>query len=134
MARIHVLASILVTALLADCGGGDGGNLVGPGRPSNSISIVSGAETKGTAAFNPNPLTVPLNGVVRWYNDDVAAAGGQYGGSNGTIHTITADDNNSFTSQNIIPRGTFEHTFAAAGTYPYHCSIHPTMKGTITVP
>jgi len=71
--------------------------------------------------------------VVRWYNDDNAAAGG-YGGSNGTIHTITADDNNSFLSRNIVPGSTFEHTFATAGTYAYHCSIHPAMKGTITVP
>jgi plastocyanin len=101
--------------------------------PPNSVSIVAGAETKGTGAFVPNPLTVSVNGVVRWYNDDDAAAGGPYGGGSGTRHTITADDN-SFLSGNIIPGGTFEHTFAAAGTYPYHCSIHPTMKGTITVP
>ncbi|HTZ41834.1 MAG TPA: plastocyanin/azurin family copper-binding protein [Candidatus Omnitrophota bacterium] len=29
--------------------------------------------------------------------------------------------------------GTYSHTFAAAGTYSYHCSIHPSMKGTIIV-
>ena len=133
MSRVHVLVSILATALLAGCGGGDGAGLVQPGsRPPNSISIVSRAETKGTGAFVPNPLTVPLEGVVRWYNDDNAAAGGQYGGSNGTIHSIVADDI-SFVSGNITPGRTFEHTFATAGTYPYHCSIHPTMKGTITV-
>ena len=40
-----------------------------------------------------------------------------YGGSNGTIHTITADDL-SFTSGNLTPGRTFEHTFATAGTYP----------------
>ena len=28
---------------------------------------------------------------------------------------------------------TFSHTFAAAGSVPYHCSIHPFMKGTVTV-
>jgi len=133
MPRVHALFSILVTALVAACGGGDGSGLVQPGnRPPNSISIVPRAETKGTAAFAPNPLTVPLDGVVRWYNDDDAAAGGQYGGSNGTIHTVTAEDN-SFLSGNMIPGSTFEQTFATAGTYPYHCSIHPTMRGTITV-
>lgn len=134
MLRVHPLTSMLATALLAACGGGDTADLVQPGsRPPNSISIVAGAETKGGAAFVPNPLTVSLNGVVRWYNDDDLAAGGQYGGSNGTIHTITADDN-SFISGNITPGRTFEHPFATAGTYPYHCSIHPTMRGTITVP
>jgi plastocyanin len=134
MPRISVLPSIFATLLLAGCGGGEDSGLMQPGnRPPNSISIVSRAETKGTLAFSPNPLTVPLNGVVRWYNDDIAAAGGQYGGSNGTIHSLLADDIVSFSSGNITPRGTFEHTFGTAGTYPYHCSIHPTMRGTITV-
>jgi plastocyanin len=132
MSRVHFLLSILATALVAACGG-DQADLVQPGnRPANSISIVPRAETKGTGAFDPNPLTVPVNGVVRWYNDDNAAAGGQYGGSNGTIHSIVADDL-SFLSGNIIPGRTFEEPFATAGTYPYHCSIHPTMRGTITV-
>ena len=132
MPRVHVLVSILVTALLAGCGGGEA-DLVQPGtRPPNSISIVSQAETTGTGAFVPNPLTVSLNGVVRWYNDDLAAGGGPYGGSNGTIHSIAADDV-TFVSGNIIPRATFEHTLATAGTYTYHCGIHPTMRGTITV-
>jgi plastocyanin len=134
MSRVSVSIGMLATALLAACGGGDEADLVQPDtRPQNSISIVSRAETKGTLAFTPNPLAVSLDGVVRWYNDDNAAAGGQYGSSNGTIHSILADDIVSFASGNINPRGTFEHTFATAGTYSYHCSIHPTMRGTITV-
>lgn len=132
MTRISII-SVVVTLVLAGCGGGDG-DLVQPGtRPPHSISIVPRAETKGTLAFDPNPLTVPVNLLVRWYNDDNAAAGGQYGGSNGTIHAVLADDIVSFSSGNITPGGTFEHTFATAGTYAYHCSIHPTMRGTITV-
>ena len=132
MPRPYVPVCILVTALLVACGG-DEADLVEPGnRPQNSISIVARAETKGTGACTPNPLTVPLSGVVHWYNDDDAAAGGQYGGSNGTIHSLIADDL-SFISANIIPGISFEHAFATAGTYPYHCSIHPTMRGTIIV-
>ena len=29
--------------------------------------------------------------------------------------------------------GQFVHTFATAGTFPYHCSIHPVMTASITV-
>ena len=132
MPRISIISSVVVILVLAGCGGDS--DLVQPStRPPHSISIVSRAETKGTLAFDPNPLTVPVNLLVRWYNDDKAAAGGQYGGSDGTIHAILADDIVSFSSGNITPGGTFEHTFATAGTYAYHCSIHPTMRGTITV-
>lgn len=29
--------------------------------------------------------------------------------------------------------GQFQHTFANAGSFPYHCTIHPGMTGTVTV-
>ena len=119
-------------AIVCDgCGGGDDLNQPS-NRPDYSVSIVSRAETKATEAFSPNPQSVPVNGVVRWYNDDRAAAGGQYGGSSGTIHAINADDL-SFLSGNLTPGRSFEHAFGTPGSYAYHCSIHPAMKGTITV-
>jgi plastocyanin len=133
MPRVHRLIVILGAAGLAACGGG--GDINEPvNRPANSVSIVDRAETKGIAAFSPNPLTVSLagDGVVSWYNDDQEPAGGQYGGSNGTIHNIASDDP-SFVSGNIVPGGRFQHTFQVAGSYGYHCNIHPTMRGTITV-
>lgn len=137
MSRISTTLIICGTLVLGGCGGGDDAGVVEPGtRPQNSVSIVAQAETKGTAAFNPSSLSVPAGGAARWYNDDNAASGGQYGGSNGTIHSIVADDlsgDATFTSGNIAPGRTYEHAFAAAGTYPYHCSIHPTMRGTIVV-
>ena len=123
----------VIAAAILGCGGDESGDITDPGnRPANSVSIVAQAETKGESAFSPSPLTVPLNAVVRWYNDDRVAAGGAYGGSNGTSHTINADDL-SFSSGNLTPGRTFERTFAAAGTYDYHCSIHPTMKGRVIV-
>ena len=36
-------------------------------------------------------------------------------------------------SQNIGAGGVFEHTFAVAGTFPYHCNIHSAMTGSVTV-
>jgi len=131
MPRFVYLFGAFAAALCCGCGGGDDINQPSD-RPDNSISIVSRAETKATGAFAPNPLTVPVNGVVHWYNDDRTAAGGQYGGSNGTTHTINADDL-SFLSGNLTPGRSFEHTFGTPGSYEYHCSIHPAMRGTITV-
>ena len=131
MPRLVYFFGTLTVTLCSGCGGGDDINQPS-NRPEHSVSIVSAAETKATGAFSPNPISVPANGTVHWYNDDRAAAGGQYGGSNGTIHTINADDL-SFLSGNLTPGRSFEHTFGTPGTYSYHCSIHPTMRGTITV-
>ena len=33
----------------------------------------------------------------------------------------------------LQPGQSFTFTFAQAGTFPYHCDIHPTMTATITV-
>jgi plastocyanin len=132
--RSTILFGGLVAVAFLGCGGDDtGGDITDPGsRPVNSVSIVSRAETQGENAFSPSPITVAVNGVVRWYNDDRAAAGGEYGGASGTTHTVTADDL-SFASGNLTPNRSFERAFAAAGTYNYHCSIHPTMKGRVIV-
>ena len=46
-------------------------------------------------------------------------------------HTVTADDG-SF-SVDVPASGTAELTAPAAGTYSYHCNIHVSMKGTLTV-
>jgi plastocyanin len=54
--------------------------------------------------------------AVTWSNEDEA------------VHTITAADK-SWDSG----RGTFSQTFTVPGTYEFVCSIHPAMKGTISV-
>jgi len=47
-------------------------------------------------------------------------------------HTVTANDG-SFDSGTIQRNATFNFTFSKAGTFAYHCSIHPTMTATVTV-
>lgn len=135
MPRARYLLCLTATAAFSACGGGSGGDITQPGGPQpNTVSIVAGAELKGTSAFSPNPLTVTLasGGKITWRNDDRQPAGGEYGGSNGTFHNITSDDL-TYSSGSMAPGAAYQHTFAAEGMYGYHCSIHPTMKGTISV-
>jgi plastocyanin len=48
-------------------------------------------------------------------------------------HTVTSDDG-SFDSGALDKDQSFSHVFAAAGTVPYRCKIHPgAMKGKVTV-
>jgi len=71
-------------------------------------------------AFAPASITVKVGTTVTWTNQDSAP------------HTVTADDG-SFTSGDLATGATFSQTFAKAGTYPYHCNFHSSMKGTVTV-
>ncbi len=73
-----------------------------------------------TWGFSPEPLEVHAGDTVVW-----TQAGTE-------VHTITADDN-SFDSGVLNPGDTFSHTFDRVGTYTYHCTLHPFMKGTVRV-
>ena len=134
MRRINVSIGLLLLAATAGCGSDStDANPPGGGRqlPPNGISIVLGAQTKGTAAFTPNPLSVSLagGGLVQWFNDDRGS--GVYGTA-GVTHNIIADDG-SFNSGNLAPGASFQATLTTAGDHGYHCSIHPTMRGTVSV-
>lgn len=81
--------------------------------PANEVYI------KGMA-FTPATLTVTVGTTVKWTNKDAVT------------HTVTSDTG-LFDSGNIDQNGTSSHMFSTAGTYNYHCSIHPSMTGKIIV-
>ena len=105
-----------------------------PPTPSaNDIDIVLGAQTKGSGAFDPNPKTLSLGNAatvdVRWVNNDVSSS---YNGSTSVTHHIVSDDGTSFDTGLLGGNATSTKSLAA-GTYHYHCAIHPTMVGTVIV-
>jgi plastocyanin len=103
----------LIVLLVAGCGGGTPApGTIGPGA-DGSVSIVD-------FAFQPAQLTVATGTTVQWTNTGSAT------------HTVTADDG-SFDSGRLSGGSHFSHTFSAAGTFTYHCSIHPSMQATIVV-
>jgi plastocyanin len=88
--------------------------------PASAAAGAAGTVDIKNTAFNPTSLTVAAGTKVTWTNSD------------GFAHTVTLDDN-SVDSGNIAGGVTFDHTFATAGTFAYHCKIHSTMHGTVTV-
>lgn len=132
--RLKLLASCLLFSAVAACGadstgsstGGGGG---GGGTPTN-VSIVSNAQTMGYHAFTPDTFTVSLaaGGKVKWTNHDLGVAYGDPG----VTHHLAADGG-AFTTSNIGPGTSYVNTFSAEGTFDYHCTIHPTMRGAIIV-
>ena len=91
-----------------------------PSGPNVAATIVANSATLTTTAFSPNPVAIAVGGTVTWTNRDVIA------------HTSTADGG-AWNSGTIAAGGTFSRTFTSAGSFPYHCAIHPGMIGTVTV-
>jgi plastocyanin len=72
------------------------------------------------SAFSPATITVAVNTTVVWTNKD------------GIAHTVTSDTD-VFDSGNMAANATYSFTFTTAGTYPYHCTYHPGMLGSVVV-
>jgi plastocyanin len=72
-------------------------------------------------SFSPANITIKRGTRVIWINRDSAP------------HTATANNARSFDSGRLGPGRRFSHTFRTAGKKAYHCEIHPSMKGSVTV-
>jgi plastocyanin len=71
-------------------------------------------------AYAPARIEVAAGTTVEWTNEDPLP------------HTVTATDG-GFDSGLIAPGGRWRHTFAEPGEYPFTCTPHPFMKGTVVV-
>jgi plastocyanin len=106
-----MLAGALATALIVVALGLGARSVAA--QESAAVSIVD-------FAFQPASVEIATGGTVTWTNTGQAP------------HTVTADDG-SFDSGTLSPGTTFSQTFATAGTFTYHCNIHPQMTATVIV-
>ena len=96
------------------------------GALSGALGIIPGITGALTfvdisgSAFVPQNITVPLGETVRWTNLDSME------------HTSTSDTW-IWDSGILFSGDTFDFTFNFdEGTFPYHCSRHSWMTGTVT--
>ena len=108
--RRLVMTAVLALSVLGVCGGGD---------DDDSADAGSGVTVENTS-FSPASLSAKAGDTVTWTFKDAFD------------HTVTADDK-SFDSGGKKSGDTFEYTFPTAGTFTYKCTIHTSMKGTVTV-
>jgi plastocyanin len=101
-------ASVL---LASGCGGESSGPSDGGSNPPPEGDVLV-----RNNFYDPATFSVAAGSTVTW-----AWTAGP--------HTVTFSDANS----GIKSSGTFEKTFPAVGSFPYHCQVHPEMTGTITV-
>ncbi len=86
----------------------------GPVAGPVSKSVIQGLQ------FAAGTLEIAVGTTIEWKNEDPVA------------HTVSADDA-SFESGMIESGQVWRYTFTRAGTYPFHCTPHPFMKGTVVV-
>ena len=138
MRRLPVLAfSLFALLALSACataqeGAVDSGNTApsaaaaasapaaGGGGCSTSSEAAAVTVNIQNFAFDPPEVTAAVGETIGWTNADSAP------------HTATPDDGACDTG-NIAQDATAGLVFDAAGTYTYHCNVHPNMTGTITI-
>ncbi|TMD62946.1 MAG: hypothetical protein E6I91_14400 [Chloroflexi bacterium] len=138
----YLSLALVVALLLAACGGGGGTTTASTPTattqptptptpttapsptptPTPTVVKVKIVEQNEHYSFQPATLSIKMGTQVEWQNVSDAP------------HTVTSDTAGVFGStSNISKNQTFKFTFTKAGTFPYHCNIHPYMKATITV-
>jgi plastocyanin len=85
--------------------------------PAGPTTVLIANQTTG---FAPPTLTVSTGTTVTWGNND-------------SINHTTSADAGQWDSGNVGQGQTFTHRFDSAGSFKYHCNIHPNMTGTIVV-
>lgn len=95
--------------------------------PTYIARIIPGAAYEDSLFhYYPEDIAVPAGTTIAWANDDP-----------GQVHTVTSgtpDDPSNIFNSGIIPyTSLFQYTFDQAGTFDYHCMIHPWRIGTVVV-
>jgi cytochrome c oxidase subunit 2 len=107
-----------------------GSNATTTGAAAATLTIPNGASVQGNPAYEPNPLTVKVGDTIAVENKDIAP------------HTVTNGKDATDPTMgkvfdtSIINAGDSGEIVAAdldPGEYPYFCSVHPYMTGTLTV-
>ena len=103
----------VIAVFITDALSGNGGATSQSAASPNTVNIKN-------FSFSPNPITVRAGVPVVVVNDD------------NVTHTFTANDG-AFDTGDVGVNHRDRVTLGRAGTYAYHCEIHPFMTGTVRV-
>jgi len=119
-------AGVLLT--LTACGGGNASESNGTSSKESSSTETTpppgqpGAVGMKDVVFVPQTITVPAGTKVTWTNDEEL------------VHTVKDTSPLMTPESPTMNKGdTFSITYEKPGTYPYVCSIHPAMTGSVEV-
>lgn len=115
---------VLAVALALTVGCSPSTNAPQPVAPSNPSQAVDHATVTIQAfQFKPQNVLLKRGGTVTWVNADQ------------TAHTASPDSGSQFADTGSIAGGATSSpiVFNVSGVQPYHCAIHTSMTGTVTV-
>ena len=125
--RLAVLGAVLALGLVAAACSSDNGGSTATTTPPAATGATGGTGGSGATtltmqniAYSPTSLSVATGSTIDLDNKDSVE------------HTFTVDGQD--VDVTIEPTATATATIdLAAGSYDFHCKIHPSMTGTLTV-
>jgi plastocyanin len=121
--RVSSIGMALAIYLAASaCGPAKASGPTAPTPPATShLVTIDIAEVNGPYSFFPSPATIQSRQIVVWRNWDTVT------------HHLVFDDGSIDTG--ALAPGTLSQpmSIGAAGNQSYHCTIHPTMVGTVVL-
>jgi len=120
--RVSFIAAMVLAAFALACvDDNKPNNPNNPTSPSPVDMAITIQGVRGNMSFAPATANVRVGQLVEWRNVDTI------------VHDLD-EDNGRFDTGNIAA-GTTSRTLRkdVEGTFPYHCTIHPGMVGTIVV-
>lgn len=91
-----------------------------PSAPAADVTIQIQGD-RGASSYAPNPTTMRVGQTVAWHNADT------------TAHDSTQDAGRFQTGTLSAGATSSALMMSTAGTFTYHCTIHPGMIGTLVV-
>jgi plastocyanin len=118
---MRISGKLFMAALIAGAAGCGGSTAYSTTPGGGGTPVPNTIDANPSLAFLPPTLTVATGTTVTWTFE-------------GVTHNVT------FTAASGVPadipnstNASVQRTFATAGTFAFHCTIHPQMTGTITV-
>ncbi len=140
------IISVLALGVLAACGDSGDDTPAPPSQPASPTQAAApppappaADATPTEAAMEPSDSDVSLDIVNFTHQDQTVSVGETVAWQNGDSapHTTTSGEpgarTDTWDSGSLQPGGTFSFRFEEAGTFSYFCTIHPTMRASITV-
>lgn len=117
-----LLAAAALLAAACSPGQPAGAPDASPGGPvrTDRVEVYDNEGPQTEWGYDPPEIEVPAGTTVTFFN------------SGSELHTVTEDAERLFDIATPVGESV-TYTFETPGTFPYHCGLHPDMKGVIHV-